>query len=91
MTDLAFVGIALLGFTIVGSCFLISCTIKANAIRDRERIEERFAKQVADAKREADSWRLAFEEQRVENIQLKSRLDIQNLVYGKVKVKELGK
>lgn len=89
MTDLTFVGVALIGFAVIGGSMLLGTTISARAEANRKRIEERFEKQVEDLRREADSWRMAYEESRIENIQLKARLDIQNMVYGKYKVKDI--
>lgn len=89
MADLTIVGIALLGFSIIGGCYLFGNLMQARAIADRDRIEARFEKQYTDKCTEADRWRMAFEEARMENIRLKARLDIQNRIYGKTKVKDL--
>lgn len=89
MTDLTIVGIALLGFAIIGGCYLLGNYMQAKAIADRDRIEARFEKQYADKCKEADRWRMAFEEARIENGQLRARLSIQNKIYGKTKVKEI--
>ncbi len=89
MADLTIVGIALLGFSIIGGCYLLGNLMQARAIADRDRIEARFEKQYADKCREADRWRMAFEEVRIENSQMRARLKIQNQIYGKAKVKDL--
>lgn len=91
MTDLTIVGIALLGFAILGGSLIISTKIQAKGEADRARIEERFSKSIEDLKREADSWRMAFEEQRIKAVQLESTIKIQDMVYGKVKVKSFKK
>jgi len=89
MTDLMIVGIALLGFAIVGGSIVLSARIRANGEADRDRIEERFADRYNKKCRESDSWRHMYEIERVRNVQLESRLEIQDLVYGKVKVKDM--
>lgn len=91
MTDLMIVGIVLVGCAIIGGSLILSEKVRASAIADRTRLEDRYEKRIAEARKEADSWRMAFEEQRIKNSQLQSRLDIQNMVYGKIKVKELHK
>lgn len=91
MTDLMIVGIVLVGCAIIGGSLVLSEKVRANVVADRARLEERYEKRIAEVRKEADSWRMAFEEQRIKNTQLQSRLDIQNMIYGKVKVKELHK
>lgn len=89
MTDLTFVGIALLGFAIIGGCHLFSTFVQAKATTDRERIEAHFEKRYTDKCTEADRWRLAYEEARIENGRLKARLEIQDRIYGTIKVKNI--
>ena len=91
MTDLTIVGIALLGFTIIGGSYVLGEHIQAKAQTSREHIEERYEKRYADKCKEADQWRLAFEEARIEAIQLRARLDIQNRLLAKTKVRDLKK
>lgn len=89
MNDLTIVGVALIGFAIIGGCYLLGNFMQAKAIAERDRIEARFEKRYADKCTEADRWRMAFEEARTDNIRLKARLDIQNRLLAKVKVREM--
>ena len=89
MTDLLFVGTALIGFAIVGGSYLLGQHIQAKAQTDREKIEQQFEKRYTDVKREADQWRLAYEEARIEASRLRNRLNLQNKIYGKQKVRDL--
>jgi len=91
MTDLTLVGTAMLGFATLGGCYVLGTHITAKAQARREQIEARFEKRYEDKCRESDGWRMAFEQARIENAQLKARLEIQNRIYGKTKVRELKK
>lgn len=91
MTDLTLVGTAMLGFATLGGCYVLGTYITSRAQVRREQIEARFEKRYDDKCKESDGWRMAFEQERIENAQLKARLDIQNRIYGKTKVKELRK
>jgi len=89
MTDLAWVGIGLIGFAIIGASIVASAKIKAKSVADRDRIEARFEKRYQDKSHECDGWRMAYEGERIKNVQLQSTINIQNMVYGKVKVSNM--
>ena len=89
MTDLAWVGIGLIGFAIIGASIVASAKIKAKSVADRDRIEARFEKRYQDKEHECDGWRMAYEDERIKNVQLQSTINIQNMVYGKTKVKDM--
>ena len=75
------------------SSAIISITIyitKRQEIEARYNFQARKSKEYKQLRQEADQWRAAYEEERAKNDDLNALLKIQNLVYGKKKVKDIN-
>lgn len=76
------------------SAAIIAITIyvtKKQEINARYNFQARKSKEYQQLRKEADQWRIAYEEEKAKNQDLNALLRVQNLVYGKQKVKDAKK
>lgn len=64
---------------------------KQQEIKARYSFQARTSKEYKQLRQEADQWRTAYEEEKAKNEDLNALLRVQNLVYGKKKVKDMQK
>lgn len=64
---------------------------KQQEIKARYNFQARHSKEYQQLRKEADQWRTAYEEERAKNEDLNALLRVQNLVYGRQKVKDIKK
>lgn len=64
---------------------------KEREIKARYNFQARHSKEYQQLRKEADQWRIAYEEEKAKNQDLNALLRVQNLVYGKQKVKDAKK
>ncbi len=64
---------------------------KQQEIKARYSFQARHSKEYQQLRKEADQWRIAYEEEKAKNQDLNALLRVQNLVYGKQKVKDAKK
>lgn len=83
---------------IFGICAVVLATvgiiyykIREHEINKKYEYEARTSAEYERVRREADEWRKAYEEEHAHAIELNALLKVQNLVYGKAKVKDYGK
>lgn len=77
------------GAVIISVVFSIYIYLREYEIRRKHEFIARSSEEYERLRREADQWRMAYEEMRARAESAEATLRVQNMVYGKVKVNEI--